>query len=255
MAPRDEPIILQATATAPPRSAGPGLTPHEPTPPSAGGPGSPPQPPIRRTGGGGGGGGDFGPGGPGGPGGSRKRLGLIAAIAGAIVLLAIIGVLSMGSEDNEDARIAAEPPTTALTDTPTPRAEEPTSPTASEAPAPSTPDAGGADPATTPQESSGGVAVDGAADDADAPDAEAEADSPLLTGASLEKITVKQGDTVRFRVKPETAQEVHVHGYDQSYEVGAGETKAIAFKAVITGIFEVEFEATGTQIAEITVEP
>jgi hypothetical protein len=78
---------------------------------------------------------------------------------------------------------------------------------------------------------------------------------PLLTGSSVESIKVDKGDTVRFRVKAPADEEVHVHGYDNTYDVRAGVVKAIRFKASIDGIFEIEFEHAGTQIAKLTVEP
>jgi hypothetical protein len=78
---------------------------------------------------------------------------------------------------------------------------------------------------------------------------------PLLTGSSVESIKVDKGDTVRFRVKAPEDEEVHVHGYDNTYDVRAGVVKAIRFKASIDGIFEIELEHAGTQIAKLTVEP
>ena len=78
---------------------------------------------------------------------------------------------------------------------------------------------------------------------------------PLLTGDKVTDIEVTQGDTVRFRVRSDTPEEVHVHGYDLMTEVEPGKTARMEFQADITGIFEIEFEDSGKQIAELKVNP
>jgi FtsP/CotA-like multicopper oxidase with cupredoxin domain len=78
---------------------------------------------------------------------------------------------------------------------------------------------------------------------------------PLLQAGKVRKLTFDQGETVRFRVRSDAAEEVHVHGYDVSKDVEPGKTATVSFKASITGIFEIEFEHAGTQIAELKVEP
>lgn len=76
-----------------------------------------------------------------------------------------------------------------------------------------------------------------------------------LRSGAVRKIKVSEGDTIRLAVKSAGAEELHVHGYDLSRELPAGKTVRLTFKATITGIFEVEFEQSAEQIAEITVEP
>jgi hypothetical protein len=78
---------------------------------------------------------------------------------------------------------------------------------------------------------------------------------PLLQGGKVAKITTKQGDTVRFRVRSPEAEEVHVHTYDIKKELEPNVTATVSFKADITGIFEIEFEHSGEQIAELRVNP
>jgi FtsP/CotA-like multicopper oxidase with cupredoxin domain len=78
---------------------------------------------------------------------------------------------------------------------------------------------------------------------------------PVLTGDSVEKIRVKKGDTVRFQVKAPKDEEVHIHGYDIKKDVKAGVVTPISFPATIDGIFEIEFEDSATQIAELRVDP
>jgi hypothetical protein len=63
------------------------------------------------------------------------------------------------------------------------------------------------------------------------------------------------GDEVRFYVKSDAAEEVHVHGYDVMQDTVPGKPVSFEFTADIEGIFEVELEETHTQIAELTVEP
>jgi FtsP/CotA-like multicopper oxidase with cupredoxin domain len=78
---------------------------------------------------------------------------------------------------------------------------------------------------------------------------------PLLTAAKVTKIRVTKGDTVRFRVRSSGAEEVHVHGYDLKQDLPAGKTVKMSFKATIDGIFEIELEHSGTQIAQLRVDP
>jgi hypothetical protein len=67
--------------------------------------------------------------------------------------------------------------------------------------------------------------------------------------------TVDKGDRVVLVVKSDVADEIHLHGYDVSRDVEAGGTARLPFKATIPGRFEVELEARGVQIADVTVEP
>jgi hypothetical protein len=64
-----------------------------------------------------------------------------------------------------------------------------------------------------------------------------------------------KGEDVRFAVDSDTADEIHVHGYDIGKDVAAGGTVKFDFPADIDGVFEVELEAAATQIAELTVNP
>jgi hypothetical protein len=78
---------------------------------------------------------------------------------------------------------------------------------------------------------------------------------PLLTGGKITKIEAKQGDTVRFRVRSPVAEEVHVHTYDIMKDLEPNKTVTVSLEADITGIFEIEFEHAGEQIAELRVDP
>ena len=67
--------------------------------------------------------------------------------------------------------------------------------------------------------------------------------------------TVKQGDKVVISVTSDTADEIHVHGYNLKRDVDAGGSARIPFTATIPGRFEVELESRGVQIADLTVQP
>jgi FtsP/CotA-like multicopper oxidase with cupredoxin domain len=78
---------------------------------------------------------------------------------------------------------------------------------------------------------------------------------PLLTGGKVTRLEFTEGDTVRFRVRSDVPEEVHIHGYDIAKDLEPGKTTTVSFKATITGIFEIEYEHAGEQIAELRVEP
>ena len=68
---------------------------------------------------------------------------------------------------------------------------------------------------------------------------------PLLQAGKEQTLNYKEGDTVRFRVVSDEAEEVHVHGYDITQELEPGKVETVSFKATITGIFEIELEGSG----------
>ena len=79
---------------------------------------------------------------------------------------------------------------------------------------------------------------------------------PVLLKAGQEKaLNYEEGETVRFRVTSDVDEEIHVHGYDITKAVPAGETVPVSFKADITGIFEIEFHNSGALLAQLKVVP
>jgi len=62
----------------------------------------------------------------------------------------------------------------------------------------------------------------------------------VVEGASRQRATLNQPVTIR--VTSDVADEVHVHGYDETVPVAAGGTAEVTFVADIPGVFEVEFE-------------
>lgn len=98
----------------------------------------------------------------------------------------------------------------------------------------------------------------------DKPDKPEKPDSPSVPTITIKDgqpvggvadLTFNQGDDVQFVVDSDTADEVHVHGYDIGEDVEAGGTVEFDFPADLEGVFEVELESSATQIAELTVNP
>lgn len=77
---------------------------------------------------------------------------------------------------------------------------------------------------------------------------------PLLTAAEVTDLKTRVGETVRFRVRSAETDEVHVHGYDRSFEAPAGKIVNVKLKATIPGIFEIELEQAGAPIAKLEVQ-
>ena len=78
--------------------------------------------------------------------------------------------------------------------------------------------------------------ADGTAEATADADAHAHAEAaPLLQAGKVKTLNFDEGDTVRFRVRNDEAEEVHVHGYDISKELEPNKTETVSFKATITG--------------------
>jgi hypothetical protein len=71
----------------------------------------------------------------------------------------------------------------------------------------------------------------------------------------IKELEFSAGDQIRFNVKSDVAEEIHVHGYDLMQDVPKGGEVSFEFPAEIEGIFEVELEGQGEQIAELRVNP
>jgi len=144
------------------------------------------------------------------------------AVAVVIAIVAVV-VLADSSEDDSDPGQTAATATATATPAPeeaSPGEEETATPTATPTPTPT--------PKPQP---------------------------PLLTADKVTELEFTEGETVRFRVRSDTPDHVHVHGYDLMKDVVPGETTTMSFKATITGIFEIELEDAGTEIGELKVEP
>lgn len=71
----------------------------------------------------------------------------------------------------------------------------------------------------------------------------------------VQELEYGAGEQVRFDVRSDVADEIHVHGYDVMRDVPAGGSVSFSFPAEIEGIFEIELEERGEQIAELRVNP
>ena len=72
----------------------------------------------------------------------------------------------------------------------------------------------------------------------------------------VKTVTVSKGERVRLQVSStNTTDEIHVHGYDLTRAMTAGDPVLFSFVATAEGIFEIELEGRHTQIAELVVEP
>ena len=148
----------------------------------------------------------------------NQRLGFLG-VAALIAVVAVIVLASGGSDDGDSGSNAnaTATPTAAETATPTETAGE----TPTETPTPT--------PTPKPL--------------------------PVLRAGKVTKMEFTGGQTIRFQVVSDEAQEVHVHGYNLMKDTVPGKPITFSFKASITGIFEVEFEESGEQIGELRVDP
>lgn len=94
-----------------------------------------------------------------------------------------------------------------------------------------------------------------------ASDSMAEADQMIEIAIAGDQVTptpgttsVKLGSTVMLMITSDVADEVHVHGYDQEFELTPGETAMFTFTADIPGTFEVETHESGKVLTELEVK-
>jgi hypothetical protein len=147
----------------------------------------------------------------------------LAIVVGAIVVLVVAYVVISGGDDEKSSDstqpAASQPASTQSTDTGT---------TGS--------DTSGTETATPP-----------------APPTVRVVDAKPQGG--IKKLSFDKGDQIRFRVVSDTADEIHVHGYDLMKDVAKGGSVTFSFKGSIDGRFVVELEDHGEQIAELDVQP
>ena len=71
----------------------------------------------------------------------------------------------------------------------------------------------------------------------------------------IQRARVKKGVNVQIVVRSDVSDEVHLHGYDLMRDVAPGMPARITVRATLTGVFEIELENRGLQIAELEVRP
>jgi hypothetical protein len=67
-------------------------------------------------------------------------------------------------------------------------------------------------------------------------------------------LNAKLGEQVVIEVVSDSADELHVHGYDKESEVEAGTPAQVSFVANLAGVFDVELHKTDLKLAELRVQ-
>lgn len=92
--------------------------------------------------------------------------------------------------------------------------------------------------------------------DADVSDAARTVTVEVVEGASVgghQRVQVDLGSVVALMVTADTADELHVHGYDILRAVSDGHPVHFAFTADIPGVFEVELHGSGRLLVLLEV--
>ncbi|RZT28063.1 cupredoxin-like protein [Kribbella sp. VKM Ac-2569] len=66
-------------------------------------------------------------------------------------------------------------------------------------------------------------------------------------------IKVKAGQTVLVKAVSDSAEELHIHGYDKELELTPGKPASVKFTANMKGTFEVETHKSGKLVAKLVV--
>lgn len=179
------------------------------------------------------------------------------ALVGVVIL--IVAAVVIGTSGDSTTATETDDPATPI--------EQPTelTPTTAETGATGSDDSntGGASPSDPGSGDSDGSGDDtgGASpesDDSDsggAPAGTSRATAPLLKSGSVKTIKVDKGDTVYFRAKSTTADELHIHGYDKYVDLPAGKTVNYKFTAHLDGVYEIELHGNGEKVAVLKVSP
>ena len=75
------------------------------------------------------------------------------------------------------------------------------------------------------------------------------------TAPMVRRYSVLKGRRVVLLVASQLADHVHLHGYDLMADVAPGQPATIRFTATAPGLFEIELEDRGLEIAELEVRP
>lgn len=74
-----------------------------------------------------------------------------------------------------------------------------------------------------------------------------------LAGSAITRMEVPLGETVSLTVLSDAADELHVHGYDETLELVPGESATLSFVVDIPGVFEVELHDSGLALSSLQV--
>ncbi|WP_149359103.1 cupredoxin domain-containing protein [Lolliginicoccus suaedae] len=67
------------------------------------------------------------------------------------------------------------------------------------------------------------------------------------------QVEIPLGTSIALTITADTADEIHVHGYDLTAEAVPGQPATIEFIADLPGVFEVEMHEAGTVITQLRV--
>ncbi|GAA4043749.1 hypothetical protein [Nonomuraea soli] len=67
-------------------------------------------------------------------------------------------------------------------------------------------------------------------------------------------LSVAKGQQVSLTVTSDVADELHVHGYDVTAELPAGQAVTVTFVADLTGVFEVETHGSKLVLVQVAVK-
>ena len=68
-------------------------------------------------------------------------------------------------------------------------------------------------------------------------------------------VSAKQGDNITMSITTDKAEEIHLHGFDLTFEGEPGKKVTKSFKADRTCECEIEIEDTSTHLGSLTVSP
>lgn len=71
----------------------------------------------------------------------------------------------------------------------------------------------------------------------------------------IDALTAYEDQTLIFNVTGDSTDKFHIHGYDKTLELKAGEDARLEFVADKTGRFEVEVHDAGQQLTVLEVNP
>src|SRR3954471_11408590 len=71
----------------------------------------------------------------------------------------------------------------------------------------------------------------------------------------VQDLEFNKGETIKFAVSSDVADEIHVHGYDLMKDVTPGHPVKFSFPGKIDGEFDIELEGRKQQIASLKVTP
>ncbi|MGW0891290.1 hypothetical protein [Saccharopolyspora sp. NPDC002578] len=68
-----------------------------------------------------------------------------------------------------------------------------------------------------------------------------------------ERVSVPLGGQVRYQVRSDRPDELHIHGYDESAPLTPGEVGVVEFTADLPGVYEAELHESGLSLPSLEV--